>query len=314
MSEFKFTCPKCKQRMAGSKDWVGREMTCPTCKTQFAIPAPPATPPKKATRAIPSPKSTEAPISVGAAITAPTPTKAPARSSKSAPTPAPAPTSTGEAPKPDDSTAPDSTQARVAVLSPEIKLDIVQEVKRQVSDKTRWIPGVTKSGEYIYAASSASGKDNLVEPTSPEATHFSLMGAFLRELAIRDVARNAQGRRRMLDQEIPGAIKKVLASDEEPDREISLKELLSISHSQCLEALDILEERYRTKNLQAKTEEASKKFGRIRLRDLLKRLEAKARVHPDDIVIALYYELQEVRGRLEKLEKASGVDSDEQEE
>jgi hypothetical protein len=195
-------------------------------------------------------------------------------------------------------------QGRIAVLSAEVKLEIVQAVRRLISDKTKWIPGVTKAGEPMYAAKSAGGKNIAVDPASPEATQFSLMGAVLREFALRNVARNAQGRRRLLDQEIPNAIKEVIGGEEPGEgREFSTGEILGISRDQCLESLDILEQRYRTRKIEASREDATEKFGKIRLDQLLKRMEKKLRVSPDEIVVAVFLEFQEVLERLERLER-----------
>jgi hypothetical protein len=123
---------------------------------------------------------------------------------------------------------------------------------------------------------------------------------------VRNVAQNAQGRRRMLDQEIPAAIKQALSGEDEEDsgRELSVKELLSITHSQSLEALDLLEERYRTRKVQATAETAAKKFGNVRLGDLMKRMEKKLKISNEDTALALFYEIQEIKNRLDKLEKA----------
>jgi hypothetical protein len=170
--------------------------------------------------------------------------------------------------------------------------------------ESEWIPGVTKAGEPMYAAKSAGGKNIAVDPASPEATQFSLMGAVLREFALRNVARNAQGRRRLLDQEIPNAIKEAIGGEEPgEEREFSTGEILGISRDQCLEALDILEQRYRTRKIEASREDATEKFGKIRLDQLLKRMEKKLRVSPDEIVVAVFLEFQEVLERLERLER-----------
>lgn len=44
MSDFKFDCPKCGQHLKCDVQCSGQQIDCPTCKTQFAIPAPPARP------------------------------------------------------------------------------------------------------------------------------------------------------------------------------------------------------------------------------------------------------------------------------
>ena len=56
MSEFKFACPNCQQRIAAEATWSGQQIPCPACKAQITVPgapadsahapAPPAPPPK----------------------------------------------------------------------------------------------------------------------------------------------------------------------------------------------------------------------------------------------------------------------------
>ena len=70
------------------------------------------------------------------------------------------------------------------------------------------------------------------------------------------------------------------------------------------EVLDALEERYRTKKAEAATETVAKKFGEVRMNDLVKKLDKKLRIYPEDIVIALLHELQELRERVARLERA----------
>lgn len=42
MSEFKFACPSCQQRIAADASWVGQQIACPACNAQITVPAPPA--------------------------------------------------------------------------------------------------------------------------------------------------------------------------------------------------------------------------------------------------------------------------------
>lgn len=44
MSNFKFTCPGCGQRILGDTGYVGREIPCPTCRQTLTIPQPGAAP------------------------------------------------------------------------------------------------------------------------------------------------------------------------------------------------------------------------------------------------------------------------------
>lgn len=41
MSEFKFACPSCQQRIAADASWVGQQIACPACNGQITVPAAP---------------------------------------------------------------------------------------------------------------------------------------------------------------------------------------------------------------------------------------------------------------------------------
>jgi hypothetical protein len=41
MSEFRFACPHCGQRISGDASYQGREVTCPACQQTITVPAPP---------------------------------------------------------------------------------------------------------------------------------------------------------------------------------------------------------------------------------------------------------------------------------
>ena len=48
MSEFKFACPACGQRIAGDVSWAGAQIKCPVCQSEMMVPKPepsPAPPP-----------------------------------------------------------------------------------------------------------------------------------------------------------------------------------------------------------------------------------------------------------------------------
>jgi hypothetical protein len=40
MSEFKFSCPKCGQKMAGEEQYIGAQITCPGCHDEIVVPQP----------------------------------------------------------------------------------------------------------------------------------------------------------------------------------------------------------------------------------------------------------------------------------
>jgi hypothetical protein len=198
-------------------------------------------------------------------------------------------------------------QPRVAVLSPAVKLDMVRAVRRRIADESAWLPGKVK-GAAAYAGRMENGGLVLLDAKNPEATRFSLVGAFLREMEVRRVVRTATGRRRFLDEEIPEAIREVLleqVSDEERERaeeRLAGEDLQSISHVQCLAVLDRLEARYTQRVEQRQIESAKRRLGNVRLPELVNKLEKKVRLTPEEVATALYHELMEVRRRLERLE------------
>lgn len=210
-------------------------------------------------------------------------------------------------------------QPRVAVLSPAVKLDLVRAVRRRIAAESAWLPGKVKGGS-AYAAKAHEGEMVLLDATDPEATRFSLIGAFLREMHERQVVQTAVGRRRLLDEEIPDAIREVLLEGmSEEEREgaedrLVVEDLLAIPHAQCLAALDVLEARYLQRAEQLQIEKAKRRLGSVRLADLVKKLEKKVRMSPEEVATALYHELMEVRRRLERMEarlmreKAVGTD------
>ncbi len=202
-------------------------------------------------------------------------------------------------------------QPRVAVLSPGVKLELVRAVRRRIADQTAWLPGKVK-GATAYAGKVEGGEVVPVDAKNPEATRFSLVGAFLREMHERQVVQTAVGRRRFLDEEIPEGIREALlggVSDEEregAEERLSAEDLEAISHVQCLAALDALEARYMRRAEQLQIEKAKRRLGGARLANLVKKLEKKVRISPEEVATAIYHELMEVQRRLERLESKSG--------
>lgn len=204
--------------------------------------------------------------------------------------------------------APEQPEQRhIAVLSDAVKLEIVRGVRQRIADESAWLPGKV-DGKTAYAAKMDGMNLVLVDAKNPEATRFSLMGAFLLELDARQVIATAAGRKDFLDEEILDGIREVLAEQMDDEQRESLEDplenrgLLGISHEQCLAVLERLEERYLRRAEQLRTEKARKRLGNVRLADLVKKLEMKARILPEDVATALYHELAEVRRRLERLE------------
>ena len=202
---------------------------------------------------------------------------------------------------------------QIAVLTLAIKLDMIHAVRRRIAKESAWMPGLCK-GAKAYAGKNSGGEIIPVDVKSPEATRFSLLGAFLLEFHERNVTRTATGRTKLLDREIPEAVHAalkggVVVNDAEPTASaVDKDKVLSISHAQCLATLDVLEQRFSEGVEMAKVEQARQSLGNIRLPELVRKLEKKARIVPADVATALYHELTEVRRRLDRLESAVAGD------
>ena len=312
-TEFKFNCPKCGQHIQAVREWSGRQINCPGCNQAIAIPAPPKESEKAAPVAVlPSPALPKLPTGLTSLAmpkeTEPRPaTPAPAQSMAATAVPEQKAVAKVDAAAAESTTAKPTEPLRVAVLTPAVKLEMVRAVRRRIANETAWIPPKI-DGAIAYAAKVGDGKYIPVDPKSPEATRFSLIGAFLLELHLKHVVQTANGRTNFLDHEIPDATREVLLegmSDDErehAEHSVANTDVLAVSHAQCLAALDVLEDQYSQRMEQIRFEKARRKLGNVRLTDLVTKLEKKARVAPEDVATALYHELMEVRRRLDRLE------------
>ena len=307
MTAFKFACPSCRQHVETPVGASGQHVECPSCKTRIIIPAPPLVdglvpiagwenPPPQPPHAEPQPETkakTNEPPPKTASNAQP--------ATSEADTDSPFPAMPEEPPK-----VPrvPQAEARVAVLTPQLKLDIVRTVRSLIADNSHWMPGKTGSTEYSYAAKQDDGKLVPVPYASVEATHFSIFGALMLEFHRRNVVNTARGRREFLDEELIEAIREVLAREpatvplEERDRP-------PLTHEQCLAVLDLLEERYSDAAAKTKAESVERHLERISIEDLVRKLEKKAPIKSDQVATALYHELEAIKARLAALEKDS---------
>ena len=313
--EFKFKCPACDQHIVANVEWSGRGIDCPSCHAHITIPA--RTKVAESDSPVLPPAGQAGPKLPGGETGVVPPADAPKSPAVQTTTAPPSSTVTSNAkpgdaphdlaPKAASDTPQQPERLRIAALSPAIKLEIVRAVRRRLADESSWLPGKVK-GANAYAAKVSEGETVLVDMSDPAATRFSLMGAFLREMSLRQVVRTAVGRTRLLDHEIPDAIREVLLdemSEEEhaqADQHLADKDLMSISHAQCLAALNVLEALYSERMDQTRVERAKRRLGNVRLPELVRKLETKASIAPEDVATALYHELMEVRRRLERLE------------
>jgi hypothetical protein len=216
-----------------------------------------------------------------------------------------------EVPASTETVALPEKRTQVAALTPSIKREIVRSVRRRIADEAHWMPRITPKGEYAYAVKNLEGKPVSVEVTSPEATQFSVLGAALLELHLRNVTRTATGRAEFLDVELLDAIRQV-AGDETGEQEAGPGELPSkgkevppISHAQSLQALDVLEERY-AQEIEDAAAGGSGRSEDLRLAELTRRIKRKVPVTVEELCAAVANELKEINARLAALERPPG--------
>lgn len=214
-------------------------------------------------------------------------------------------------PTPPATPSPQEKTVQIASLTPAIKRDMVRSIRRRLADEAHWMPGVTTEGKCAYAAKDVEGKPVPVEATSPEATRFSILGASLAELQLRNVTRTASGRVEFLDQELLEAIRQA-AGEAVAEREARPGEVSTasspaplITHAQSLKALDLLEERY-TREVEDPAGAARARPEDLRLAHLTRKLERKESVAVEEICVALANELREINERLTTLERSAG--------
>ncbi len=309
MNAFKFSCPACGQRILTEASEIGRTTGCPSCKATITIP-PPSSEPEEASPACP--------LTPGKDVSA-TGVAASPKTEVISPTPAPSPPPLNPPVAPGasqrlalvpDVSESESTSAfasppppQIAVLTPEIKLEIVQAVHACLADKSHWMPAVGGGSGFAYAGKMVDGRIVELPVTSPEATHFSLFGAVLRELDRRNVTPIANGRKEFLDEDVPDAIQQVL--DRNPVDEVAVQSgPPSLTHPQTLAALDVLAKRFKEETAKARSALIVRKLSNLRVEDLVSKLEVEAPVKAEEVATALYHELEEIKERLARVEKA----------
>ena len=313
MSEFKFSCPSCKQNIKIGAEFEGRKIDCPSCNTPLIIPAPPKAEGEVPAATLVQPKVE--PVPVASPAPAPAPKDDLPRSAEVPSTPdTPFASPEGDKAEVDKSgiqpiakptaTVAPITDTRVPVLTPEIKLKIVRDVRTRLADKSHWLPGKKGAGLYNYAARREDDALVPVIPTDASATHYSLFGAVLVEFHRRNVGRVTAGRRKFLDEELTAVIQELLGAESgktpssEAQREV-------LTHEQCLAVLDILEKRCRDEIQAAQKRQGGTKIKHIRLADIVSKLEKDNPLKAEEVACALYYELEELKQRLDELEESA---------
>jgi DNA-directed RNA polymerase subunit RPC12/RpoP len=297
MSEYKFNCPSCGQHLKADETMAGNHISCPTCAKLIAVPteeeaAMATTNSASASPMVPKDESEESPFTPFPAPPAPeatTTTRFPTRAIV-----------TPEVPE----KASQGPTTQVSRLTPEIKLDIVRSVRRRIADESTWLPRKTATDEFAYAAKVVGGKNVPVEVTSPEATRFSVLGAMLLEFSERNVTQLAAGRRELLDSDVLDALRKVLEEEKGEPFKGDIK-AVSVTHAESLKLLDQLESRYDTSMRKSRAEAAAGKLDSIRMEQVVRMLETKTAVTPEDVATAVFFELEDIKRRLTELERAS---------
>jgi hypothetical protein len=204
--------------------------------------------------------------------------------------------------------------ARIAALTPEVKLEMIHAVRQRLAQETAWLPWKLDN-KTAFAAKMRDGKTILVDVKSPEATRFSLIGAFLLEFHLRQLVRTAVGREEFLDHEIPDVVRQVLTEKMSGEERTQMEQapadenLARLTHAQCLAVLERLETSYAHRLDQAWAERAKRLLENVRLPDLLRKLEKNATIEPAEVATALYHEITELSHRLDRLESRMARDT-----
>jgi hypothetical protein len=279
MKEFKFNCPTCGQHILVNTEWSGRKINCPSCQTSITIPELPKEKKKPTPVLPPSPTTHPNYSSRPVRVELPAQDKDAVKSPIAAASPKPQLTTGGPETKaqPTSPIATEPQPLRIAVLTPAVKLDMVRAVRRRLTGESAWLPGKV-GGKSAYAAKVINGEPVLVDVKEPQATRFSLLGAFLLELRKRQVIRTATGRTRLLDQEIPDAVRDVLMEDmtdearAKTEASPAAEDWKLADHAQCHAALDALEKTYSQLMNQQRAEKSNLSIGTTRLPDLIKKI------------------------------------------
>lgn len=288
MSDFKFSCHSCGQKIKAGTDNVGMQIDCPVCKTSIVIPAEPK-----------NPDDVPVSIKVEAKPIAPAPVK---------------PTGGGTKPKAKSLVAMESMgrDPQIGALTAEVKLDIMQSVLDRIADETHWMSRRNEKKKFNYAAKDVGKEIVSVEIASKEATRFSLHGAILLEFHKRNVTQTAAGRNRFLDIEVVEAILEVgLNKPYVPEYQGArppkgADDHITLTHAQTLKVVDLLIKRYEMESKGISFHAASDNPKHIRVTDLIRKIEKEEPLTAEEVTRAFQFELRFIDKRLTDLERLAG--------
>jgi len=290
MSEFKFSCHSCGQKIKAGSANVGMQIDCPVCKTKIVIPTKPE-------------NLEDVPVSL----------KSEDKPNKPAPAPAP-PTGGATKPKAKSLVAMESMgrDPQIGALTAEVKLGIMQSVRDRIDDEARWMPRRNEKNKFNYAAK-VEGKETVpVEIASKEATRFSLHGAILREFHNLNVTQTAAGRNRFLDIEVIEAILEIgLNKPYVPEYQGArppkgAADKITLTHAQTLKVVDLLIKRYEMEAKGISFHATSNNPKHVRVADLIRKIEKEEPLTAEEVTQAFQYELRFIDKRLTELERLAG--------
>lgn len=288
MSEFKFSCHSCGQKIKAGSQNVGMQLDCPVCKTKIIIPGEPKNP-------------DDVPVSFK-------PEDKPKQAAKKKPAGS-AGKSKGQSLVAKESMAADP---QIGTLTAEVKLDIMQAVRKHLADEKHWMPKRNEKKKFNYAAKEEDGKLVPVSVESKDASHFSLVGAILWEFHERNVIRTAAGRNRFLDIEVIEAIleigfnKPYVPEYQGARPPKGADEGLALNHKQTLKVIDLLLKRYEMEAKGISFHATSDNPKHVRLTDLIRKIEKEEPLTAEEVTKAFQFELKHLDKRLTDLERLAG--------
>ena len=127
------------------------------------------------------------------------------------------------------------------------------------------------------------------------------------ELHRHNVTRITAGRQEFLNEELAAAIDRI--QGRKPGSAVGEAERGDLTHEQCLAVLDELEKTQAKTAKLLEQQQAGRKIANIRLADLIERLTSSAPIQAEEVVCALYYEVEDLKQRIKELERnAEGQD------
>ena len=168
-----------------------RSLTCPLCRVAIDVPPPPRMTTEPTSPASSPPPSSQSAIQTRIEKPSP-PAPAPSLPPRKAP-PVASPPSQVKPDSDSSSVTPDpaadsesSLPAQIAVLTPEIKADLVQSARELIAEESCWIAKLAGDGRYVTQPRMWTAKSSSARQQSGSHA-FRLFGAVLRELEARNV-------------------------------------------------------------------------------------------------------------------------------